>query len=312
VRIAFVGKGGSGKTTLASLMIQHLVDTGSPVLAIDADINQHLADALGIDEAPPALGDHLDLIREWLRGDNPRFTAAEMMKTTPPGSGSRLLTVTGTNPIYEACVRDVEGVRLAVTGPFHDDDIGVACYHGKVGGADLVLSHLVDGPDEYVVVDSTAGADPAASGLFARFDVVAVVVEPTLRSVSVWHQIDGHANGFGPHLVAIGNKVADVDDVDFLRSHVGDRLVATLTTSGHVRAAERGDVHPIDRLEPDNRAALAAVAELLDTTPRDWPGLQRRAVDLHLRNAQAWANDRAGRNLADQVDPDFIPATQRS
>jgi CO dehydrogenase maturation factor len=308
VRIAFVGKGGSGKTTLASLTIQHLAATGRPVLAIDADINQHLADALAIGEPPAPLGDHLDLIKDWLRGDNPRFTAAEMMKTTPPGTGSRLLTVGGTNPIYDVCVREVGGVRLAVTGPFHDDDVGVACYHGKVGGADLLLSHLVDGPDEYVVVDSTAGADPAASGLFARFDLVAVVVEPTLRSLGVWHQLTGHADGFGANLVAVGNKVADADDVAFLRSHVGDRLVATVTTSAHVRAAERGDVRPLADLEPANREALATLASLLDATPRDWRELQRRAVDLHLRNATAWANARAGTDLAAQVDPDFVPS----
>jgi Mrp family chromosome partitioning ATPase len=36
VKMAFVGKGGSGKTTLAALLARHLVATGRPVLAIDA------------------------------------------------------------------------------------------------------------------------------------------------------------------------------------------------------------------------------------------------------------------------------------
>jgi CO dehydrogenase maturation factor len=43
VRIAFVGKGGSGKTTLSALFTRYLADQGPPVIAIDADINQHLA-----------------------------------------------------------------------------------------------------------------------------------------------------------------------------------------------------------------------------------------------------------------------------
>lgn len=312
MRIAFVGKGGSGKTTLASLMIAHLVEGGHDVLAVDADINQHLATALGLAEAEaqalPALGDHLPVIKSWLRGDNPRFSPTEMIKSTPPGAGSRLLTVTEDNPVYDACVRAVAGARLAVTGPFARDDVGVACYHGKVGAADLVLSHLVDRPDEYVVVDSTAGADPAASGLFARFDLVAVVLEPTLRSVGVWHQLVEHADGLGADLIAVGNKVTDQDDVEFLRSHVGDRLVATLSHSGHVRATERGDARPIDDLEPANRAALDAIKAALDGTERDWAALHRRSVDLHLRNAAAWANDRAGTDLAAQVDPDFVPS----
>jgi len=42
MKIAFVGKGGSGKTTLSSLFIRHLAAARVPVLAIDADINQHL------------------------------------------------------------------------------------------------------------------------------------------------------------------------------------------------------------------------------------------------------------------------------
>jgi CO dehydrogenase maturation factor len=37
-------------------------------------------------------------------------------------------------------------VRLAVTGPFAADDLGVACYHSKVGAVELLLNHLVDPP----------------------------------------------------------------------------------------------------------------------------------------------------------------------
>jgi len=47
VRIAFVGKGGSGKTTAAALFSRFLAGQGLPVLAVDADINQHLGQALG-------------------------------------------------------------------------------------------------------------------------------------------------------------------------------------------------------------------------------------------------------------------------
>ncbi len=133
MKIAFVGKGGSGKTTLSSLFVRHLAATGAPVVAIDADINQHLGAALGLDEAEaatlPALGDHLPLIKEHLRGTNPRIASAEtMIKTTPPGEGSRLLRVREDNPVYDACAQEVEldggAVRLMVTGPFTDATSG--------------------------------------------------------------------------------------------------------------------------------------------------------------------------------------------
>ena len=54
MRIAFVGKGGSGKTTSAAVFSRYLAELGSPVLAIDADINQHLGAALGDDGATAA------------------------------------------------------------------------------------------------------------------------------------------------------------------------------------------------------------------------------------------------------------------
>ena len=115
MKVAFVGKGGSGKTTLASLFALRAAGSGAPVLALDADIHQNLAVALGADEEVaaglPALPDHLTALKEWLRGDNPRIPdAASMIKTTPPGRGSRLVTVTEDNPVYTPpCGRSCPG-----------------------------------------------------------------------------------------------------------------------------------------------------------------------------------------------------------
>ena len=48
--IAVAGKGGSGKTSLASLVIRYLRKNGSgPILAIDADPNANLGESLGLD-----------------------------------------------------------------------------------------------------------------------------------------------------------------------------------------------------------------------------------------------------------------------
>ncbi|MFG2043678.1 ATP-binding protein [Dactylosporangium sp. NPDC048998] len=317
MKAAFVGKGGSGKTTLAALFCRFLaVQNGPRVLTFDADINQHLAVALGADpeEAAllPALGDHLDAIKEYLRGDNPRIaSAAAMLKTTPPGPGSRLVQVDEPNPLYERLVRTVGGVRVAVTGPFAADDLGVACYHSKVGAVELLLNHMVDGPGEYAVVDMTAGADSFASGLFTRFDLTFLVCEPTVRSVGVYRQYVGYARDHGVRIAVVGNKVDDADDVAFLRAEVGDDLLCWVGRSPFVKAGERGRFLPIDELEPHNAHALATMRVALDGCEKDWARYAALAAEFHVRNALAWGNTRAGADLTDQIEPGFTlaPAT---
>lgn len=48
--IAMAGKGGTGKTTVAGMLLRYLVETGhSPVLAVDADANSNLNEVLGLE-----------------------------------------------------------------------------------------------------------------------------------------------------------------------------------------------------------------------------------------------------------------------
>ncbi|WP_314178164.1 ATP-binding protein [Streptomyces winkii] len=321
MKIAFVGKGGSGKTTLSSLFIRQLAAEQVPVVAVDADINQHLGAALGMDEAEaaalPSMGGRLPLIKEWLRGSNPRIASSEtMIKTTPPGKGSRLLRVTEDNPVYDACAHSLplEGaeVRLLATGPFTEDDLGVACYHSKTGAVELFLNHLVDGRDEFVVVDMTAGSDSFASGMFTRFDMTFLVAEPTRKGVSVYRQYKEYARDFGVRLRVVGNKVHTDDDLDFLRDATGDDLLVSFGHSDWVRAMEKGRPRRLAELEEANRRALHVLREAADGAyeQRDWERYTRQMVHFHLRNAESWGNEKTGADLAAQVDPGFVLCEQ--
>ncbi len=306
MRVAFVGKGGSGKTTMSALFARYVASQGAPVVAIDADINQHLALVLGVEEPPEPLGAHLTELKDHLRGDNPRIpSAAAMVKTTPPGRGSRLLSFEDLAS-YEHGVTTAEGVRLMATGPFNEDDLGVACYHSKVGAVELLLNHLIDGQGEYVVVDMTAGSDSFASGLFTRFDLTLLVVEPTRQGVGVYRQYRDYAADFQVPLAVVGNKVHDPSDVDFLREHVGHHLLTWMEHSTAVRAMEQGRPLTLDDLEPGNTDTLSMLLKHVDEQEKDWVRFGRQTAEFHLRNAHAWANDKTGVDLGAQIDPEFV------
>ena len=283
MKIAFAGKGGSGKTTLSSLFVRYLAGQGLPVVAIDADINQHLAEALGAAAGPPAMGAHLAQIKEYLRGGD---------------------------PVHALGVDVPCGARLLATGPFSDDDLGVACYHAKTGAVELYLNHLIDGPGEYVVVDCTAGAESFDSGMFTRFDLTVLVAEPARKGIGVYQQWRQYAAGFDVALVVAGNKVQTEQDAEFLREHAGDDLLAWFGHEPAVRAMEQGRPSGLADLGPGARAGLAAVQAAADAQVKDWAAYTRQAVEFHLKNARAWANAAVGVDLAGQVDPEFTLGPQ--
>ena len=315
MRIAFVGKGGSGKTTLSALFIRELTRLGRPVVAIDADINQHLGAALGLGEEQldglTPMSAVLPEIKEYLRGSNPRIASAEeMVKTTPPGFGSQLVRFAAPSPLDEWCTLplagELSGARLMVTGAFAEQDLGVACYHSKVGAAELYLNHLVDGPGQYCVLDMTAGADAFASGLFTRFDVTFMVVEPTRKSVSVYRQYTDYAAEYGISVRVVGNKVVDDEDVAFLRAEVGDALVGWMGDSRYVRALDRGQRPEFSTFEPAGSELLTRMLAEVDGAARDNDRMTSLAHLFHTKNALAWANRAAGTDVALQIDPEYV------
>ena len=311
MRIAFIGKGGSGKTTLASLFALYLAEKKLTVLAIDADINQHLAQAIGMSpreaaELPP-MGIEAERIKNYFRGENPRIrSAATMIKTTPPGRGSRFARFDEKNPVFKYFERMKNGVRIMAVGEFTEEDLGIKCYHSKVGAAEIFLNHLIDGKNEYAIVDMTAGADSFASGIFTKFDVMFLVAEPTLKSIGVYDQYKKYARDYGVNIKVVANKIEDGADIAFIKKYVGDDLVAIFKRSSFVRDLERGDAKPFSELESENREALSEMQRAVDTCGKDWQKFYQYAVHFHIKNAESWANEATGVDARLQIDPEFV------
>jgi CO dehydrogenase maturation factor len=309
MRIAFVGKGGSGKTTTCALFARYLASHKHNVLAFDADINQHLASALGMDSKSARqlqpLGTQQDRIKSYLAGTNSRVTPEDMAKTTPPGQGSHLLTLHEQNPLSSYFERSINGVRLMAAGEITKDDVGARCYHGKTGAIDLLLSHILDGKEDYIVVDMTAGADAFSSGLFLRVDVVCLVVEPTEKSLSVYDQLVKYGADHELNFVVVGNKIEDKDDMEYIYNRVGNSLLTTIHRSQYVKALDRGLRPDFNELETSTREALATLQAYCKEIPRNWDALQRRSIEIHRQNAEKWLNDSVGQDMNMQIDVEF-------
>jgi CO dehydrogenase maturation factor len=317
MKIAFVGKGGSGKTTVSAVVSRFIASKKLPVLALDADINQHLGCALGMSEQEaaqiPAMGIETGRIKEYLRGNNPLIPDnASMIKTTPPGRGSNLISMpkndadkNGKNPIYNYFSRMVDGIRFMAVGPFDESDLGVKCYHSKTGSVELLLNHMVDGRHEYAIVDMTAGSDSFASGLFTRFDVTFLIVEPTLRSVAVYRQYKEYAKNHDVLIRVIGNKIKNDADADFLKKHIGNDMVAAISQSAFIEKMDRAEITSFSELEPINMKAIEKIVDFIDLQKKDWPKFYRDMLEFHIKNAESWANGETGKNLQNQIDPSF-------
>lgn len=297
MRVAFVGKGGSGKTTTASLYARYVSRHGGRVLALDADINQHLATSLGYTGILPSMGLEFDAIKQHLRGINTRFSTEEMKKTTPPGRGSQFVTLAPDDWFMREFTRETDGIRVAGAGEIPEGNVGVKCYHGLNGAVELVLGHMLDTPDDTVIVDMTAGADAFSSTLFAKVDALVLVVEPTLKSLSVYEQFLPNVEKYSLPFFVVSNKIIDQADRDFIAQTV-PAFATELPQSGYVRAYERGQSA---EMEPELKSALARLDTTLRQNPRDWRRLEELSHELHAKNAESWAGEMAKQ----QIDPEF-------
>ncbi|HEU5121707.1 MAG TPA: hypothetical protein VFT59_02585 [Candidatus Saccharimonadales bacterium] len=313
MRIAFVGKGGSGKTTASSLFAQY--QSGShPTLAIDADINMHMAELLSgerpeksmlISEKTPS-----EEIRTYLKGTNPRIaSSAHFKKSTPPGSGSSLVTITNPNDwlLNRFGQKINSSLTLMTVGSYSEEGVASSCYHNNLSVLENILTHTTD--DGAIVADMVAGTDAFASTLFSQFDVLIFVVEPTTRSLAVLEQYQRLAQhaGVADKLFVIANKVEDEDDYRFIASKIDSAmLVGRISRSTHLLKVDKGQERlAITALDPADRTVFETLTQLLKQ--KAVPMQQRLPYlwELHkVYVSQQFVKDRFG-DLTTQIDPSF-------
>jgi CO dehydrogenase maturation factor len=210
MKIAISGKGGVGKTLLASLLSRTFAEAGYSVLAIDADPDSNLAANLGFpspDEITP-ISEMSALIEE--------RTGAK-----PGKAGSFFKLNPKVDDLPEKYSLKYNGIRLMVMGRIKKG--GTGCYCPENALLQALITHLLLGRDEVVILDMEAGVEHLGRATARAVDRLIVVVEPGRRSIETAYRISKLAKEIGLHNIAIvGNKVRSQSDREFLTSSLPD------------------------------------------------------------------------------------------
>jgi CO dehydrogenase maturation factor len=170
--IAVSGKGGTGKTTLAGMILRFLLDQGKgPILAVDADSNANLHEVLGV-EVRSTIGE-----------------ARELMKKDVPTGMTK--DVWFEYKVQESLIES-KGFDLIVMGRPE----GPGCYCAANTLARKCID-LLTGNYRYLVIDNEAGMEHFSRLTTRDVDLLFVVSDPTRRGIltaarirDLIHQLD--------------------------------------------------------------------------------------------------------------------------
>ena len=164
--IAISGKGGTGKTTLAGMIIRHLLDKGKgPILAVDADSNANLNEVLGV-EVKSTIGD-----------------ARELMKKDVPTGMTK--DIWFEYKIQEALI-ETKGFDLIAMGRPE----GPGCYCAANTLARKCLD-LLTGNYRYIVIDNEAGMEHFSRLTTRDVDLLFILSDSSRRSILTASRIRG-------------------------------------------------------------------------------------------------------------------------
>jgi len=159
--IAVAGKGGSGKTSIASLIIRYLLKNGSgPILAVDADSNANLGESLGLN-VKQTIGSIIASFNE------------EKINIPPGMTKEAYLEVKLNDAVVES-----KGLDLVTMGRGE----GPECYCYP----NLILRKIIDtmtGNYAYVVMDNEAGMEHLSRRTTQNVDALLLISDHSVKGV---------------------------------------------------------------------------------------------------------------------------------
>jgi len=241
--IALAGKGGTGKTTVAGLLIKYLVSKGkTPILAVDADANANLNEVLGLE-----VQDTLGNARE------------DMKKGKVPDGMTKDIFI---SMRMEEALAEAEGFDLLVMG----QPEGAGCYCA----ANSLLTNFLErltGNYPYIVTDNEAGMEHISRLTTRNVDVLLIVSDSSRRGLQAAeriHALAGHLNIGVVKSYLIVNQVRDPLPEPLLESICQNGLILAGTIPEDRQVYEYDlNGRPTVAL-PDDSPALTADREIFD------------------------------------------------
>ncbi|MDQ3896690.1 MAG: hypothetical protein M3326_05470, partial [Actinomycetota bacterium] len=206
MRLAFVGKGGAGKSAICGTFARQLARQGDNVLAIDSDPLPGLAFSLGlpIDDSPPIPDDAVVERQEGEEG--PRW------RLNPD--------VDPLEAVEKWSVEAPDGVRFLQFGKVKGDAREI--WRSQIAFR-FIINKLPPGHWN-VVGDLPGGTRQAFTGWGNWATTVLVVVEPTAKSLLSGRRLARMAD-LDPEnpkrVMAVASKVTEPDDVEMIAKGTG-------------------------------------------------------------------------------------------
>jgi len=234
--LGFLGKGGSGKSSVATQMTLFLREQEKVVLAIDADHNRDLSYNLTQGELPD-----MSYLSTGLEDIKNRFGLTEDQKYTEIFLSEIIkpFTLTPADELtVKYAVRVGERLHLMAAGPQTETVLyGQACSHSLTTALKVYLPLLALQENEVVVVDEKAGADGVTTGIVTGIDVGVIVCEPALHSIKTAKQIADLMDFYKTPYIFVGNKISNSEDKDFIEKELGFIPTTYLMQSSAVKRA---------------------------------------------------------------------------
>ena len=235
MKVAITGKGGVGKTTLASTLARLYADEGRTVLAADVDPDANLGLALGLSQEQVDSIVPISRMRTLVEERTGATDANRFFKLNPYVAD-----------IPDKYARDINGVKLLVMGTVDVGGSGCVCPEHVMLKA--ILSSLTFRKDDVVIMDMEAGLEHLGRGTASNMDQFIVVVEPGARSVQTYRNVKRLARDLGVKQVrVVANKVRNDEDEAYVRSVIpAEDFLGCIRYNTEVIDADRMGKSPYD------------------------------------------------------------------